>query len=115
MNERQSRFPIIAAVLLCTGAALCTATAFAGTRNVELRKPADPEGQVSVDAIAGSIAVAGWDRPEIEVTGTIGDRVERVDLTTSSDHATVRVVLPASSVWGGDTSANLVVHVPRKS
>jgi len=27
----------------------------------------------------------------------------------------VRVVLPAGSVWGGDTSADLVVHVPRKS
>jgi len=115
MNERQSRFPIIAAVLLCTGAALCTATAFAGTRNVELRKPADPEGQVSIDAVAGSVAVAGWDRPEIEVTGAIGDRVERVDLTSSGDHATVRVVLPTTSVFGGDTDVDLVVHIPRKS
>jgi DUF4097 and DUF4098 domain-containing protein YvlB len=115
MNRRNNHLPILAAALLGSAAALCAATALAGTRSVELRKPADPEGQVTVDAVAGSVAVAGWDRPEIEVTGTIGDRVERVDLSTSSDHATVRVVLPTASVWGGDTSVDLVVHVPRKS
>jgi len=115
MIKQAIRRPILIALVLCAGAALCAATAQAATRSVELRKPADPEGQVSVNVVAGSISVAGWDRPEIEVTGTIGDRVERVDLTASSDHATVQVVLPASSVWGGDTSVDLIIHVPRKS
>lgn len=115
MTKKTIRRPIMIALLLCTGAALCAATAQAATRSVDLRKPTDPEGQVSVDVVAGSISVAGWDRPEIEVTGTIGDRVERVDLTASSDHATVRVVLPPSSILGGDTSVDLTIHVPRKS
>ena len=47
---------------------------------------------VHIDAFAGS-----WDRAEVEVTGTIGERVERVDVNTSAGHTTVRVVLPQVS------------------
>ena len=110
MNKTQTRWLVLTAAAL-----LCATAAQAASRSVDMRKPADLEGQVEIDAVAGSVSVAGWDRPEIEVTGTIGDRVERVDLSTTNDHATVRVVLPAASVWGGDTSADLVVHSPRKS
>ncbi|MGA2708692.1 MAG: DUF4097 family beta strand repeat-containing protein [Steroidobacteraceae bacterium] len=110
MNKTQTRWLVLTAAAL-----LCATAAQAASRSVDMRKPADLEGQVEIDAVAGSVSVAGWDRPEIEVTGTIGDRVERVDLSTTNDHATVRVVLPAASVWGGDTSADLVVHIPRKS
>lgn len=102
-------------LVLMTTALLYASAGLAASRSVDMRKPADPEGQVEIDAVAGSVSVIGWDRPEIEVTGTIGDRVERVDLSTANDHATVRVVLPAASVWSGDTSADLVVHIPRKS
>jgi len=113
-NSKIRRFTLITAAWLCAAAAF-GAGAQAATRSVDLHKPADPEGQVEVDAIAGSIAVDGWERPEIAVTGTIGEHVERVDLNATGDHASIRVVLPASSIWGGDNSADLVIHVPRKS
>jgi hypothetical protein len=109
-------------VVLC-GAALGAAAAHAATpvaahaadRSVDLHKPADPEGQVELIDVSGHIEIVGWDRPEIAVSGTIGDRVERVDLSADGDHATVRVVLPALSLSGGSGAANLVVHVPQKS
>ena len=38
---------------------------------------AEPDGEVSVELIAGTIRVIGWDRSEVQVTGTVGDDVER--------------------------------------
>jgi len=102
-------------LIVCTGLQAFCATAWAGDRSVDLHKPADPEGQVEIVDVSGHIEVVGWDQAEIAVTGTIGERVERVDLNTNGDHATVRVVLPSLSFSGGSGAANLVVHVPRKS
>ena len=39
---------------------------------------------------------------EVAVTGLIGDRVERLELTASGNHTVVRVILPEGSHWGGD-------------
>jgi hypothetical protein len=80
-----------------------------------MQKPAELNGTVEVDNVAGRVEVTGWDRPEVEVTGTIGDRVDRVDLITSDKHTTVRVVLPQNSYSRGDDSAALMVHIPSKS
>jgi hypothetical protein len=95
-------------------ALLYGATAIAAGNQINITRTADPKGQVEVDNVSGSVEVIGWDRPEIDVSGTIGERVERVDLNVTGDHATVRVVLPTMS-WGGDGSANLVIHVPQRS
>lgn len=94
----------------------CRNAIAAEPRSVNMVKPADPDGSVEIDNVAGRVDVTGWDRAEVEVTGTIGDRVERVDVTTSAAHTTVRVVLPRDSGSSGkDAAAELIVHVPRKS
>jgi len=115
-NHNADRPLACAAVLVVVCAAqFLGAAAHAGERSVDLHKPADPEGQVEIIDVSGHIEVVGWDQPEIAVSGTIGDRVERVDLSSNGDHATVRVVLPALSLAGGSGAASLVVHVPQKS
>ena len=73
-------------------ALLYGATAFAAGNQINITRTADPKGQVEVDNVSGSVEVIGWDRPEIDVSGTIGERVERVDLNVTGDHATVRVL-----------------------
>jgi hypothetical protein len=100
---------------LAIAALLGAGSAFGDSRSVDLHQPADPRGQVEIVAISGHVEVVGWERPEIAVSGTIGDRVERVDLSAEGDHATVRVVLRPRAIMGGDGSAELVVHVPRES
>jgi hypothetical protein len=97
---------------LALAALLAAGPAFGDSRSVDLHQPADPRGQVEIVGVAGRVEVAGWERPEIAVTGTIGDRVERVDLSADGDHATVHVVLRPRAIMGGDGSVNLVVHVP---
>ncbi len=102
------------AVALLAVAGLYGGSAIAAEQHVQMSRSADPQGQVEIDNVSGSVEVIGWERAEIEVSGTIGERVERVDLTSSGDHATVHVVLPTMS-WSGDGSAHLVIHVPQRS
>jgi hypothetical protein len=75
--------------------------------------PADPAGTVEVVNVEGSIEISGWDQPSVEVSGNIGDKVERVDVTSSANHTTVRVVLPSGNSWDGDSSAHLKIRVPQ--
>lgn len=84
-------------------------------RNVSERKPASATGRVEIINVAGVVTVQGWDRAEVEVTGTLGDRVERLDFVTSGDTTTVRVVLPKGNSWGDASDASLTVHVPARS
>ena len=91
----------------------------AATRTVDEHRPADAAGQVEIQNIAGRVEVAGWDRPEVAVSGTLGADVERVDVAGAGSRTTVRVVTHeshgASFGWHGGGEAHLVVHVPARS
>ena len=89
--------------------------AWANHRPFNAQKPADPAGTVEVVNVEGSIEISGWDQPMVDVTGTIGEKVDRVDVTSSANHTTVRVVLPSGNTWNGDSSAQLKIRVPQKS
>jgi len=96
--------------LPCTFSSITPASA----RNVDQHQPADPAGTVEIVNVAGSIAVNGWDRPEVSVTGQVGSSVDRVELTSSDHHTLARVVLPhgIGLHFGGDGSAHLTIRVP---
>lgn len=96
------------------GLAAVAAAAIAGQpRNLHETRPLDASGSLEIINVAGSVDVQGWDQPQLEVSGTIGAQVDRVEINASADHASVRVVLPASVRMGGDGSADLTVHMPR--
>ncbi len=109
---RATWFAAWAAIAALAGLALPVQAA---TRNFSAQKPADPSGTVEIVNVAGGIEVTGWNQPTVDVSGTIGDRVERVDVTTSANRTTVRVVLPNGNSWHGDGEANLKIKVPQNS
>ncbi len=84
--------------------------------SVDEHRAANPQGEVEIDNVAGSIDVQGWDKPEVAVTGTIGKDVERVDVTGDNNRTSVRVVLPKGMHWNmNDGDAHLVIRVPTNS
>jgi DUF4097 and DUF4098 domain-containing protein YvlB len=97
----------LALVLLAAGPA-----ALAGTPISE-RKPADPTGQVEVSNTAGSVEVTGWARSEIEVTGELGDGVERLEFSQSGKLTRIKVIMPNRS--SRVESTDLTVKVPAGS
>ncbi len=102
----------VAAVVVLAGAAL---PAWAATRAFTAQKPADPAGTVEVVNVEGSIEIRGWDQPTVDVSGSVGEKVERVDVTSSANRTSIRVVLPTGNGWGRDSEAHLKIRVPQKS
>jgi hypothetical protein len=94
---------------------IITTSGHAATRSIEQHQPADPTGSVEIINVAGSVEVLGWDKSEVAVTGQIGERVERVDVTGADKHLTIKVVLPTGGHWSGDGEARLTIHVPQMS
>jgi DUF4097 and DUF4098 domain-containing protein YvlB len=103
--------PAIAAVL-CAGMAPWSVVRAA--KDVRLTASADPQGSVEIDAISGSVEVEGWDRSEVEVTGTPDDLAERVRMSSSGGKTTIHVE-PFSMHGGSSDDIHLIVHVPAKS
>ena len=59
----------LAAVL----ALLLTAPLAAADTPINRRTAADPTGLVEISNTAGHVTVTGWERNEVEVTGSLGD------------------------------------------
>ena len=83
-------------------------------RAIHERRPADPQGVVEIENVSGLIEINGWDRPEVEVTGTAGDKVERVDVSGTENRTSIHV-LARTGGWESNSEVHLVVNVPRKS
>ena len=84
-----------------------------GSRPVSGRRTMAPDGEVRVENVSGSIKVVAWDRSEVEVKGTVGEDVERLEFGGSDDYTTVKVVLPRRHGSFEDASADLTISVPR--
>jgi DUF4097 and DUF4098 domain-containing protein YvlB len=106
---RNSLSMIVAALLAAPWTLAEAATA------VRESRPADPQGVVDISNVSGSVEVSGWNKAEVEVTGSMGKDVDRVEVSSEGTHTSVSVILHSTHSWNSDGSANLVIHVPSKS
>ncbi|HEV2132386.1 MAG TPA: DUF4097 family beta strand repeat-containing protein, partial [Longimicrobiaceae bacterium] len=83
----------------------------AAQRAINERIPVSPTGEVEIHNLSGSVRVSGWNRNEVQVTGTLGQGVERLEIS-EGDPMRIRVVLPreARNVRGTD----LEIRVPAR-
>jgi hypothetical protein len=84
-------------------------------KTIQEHRAADPQGEVEIVNVAGSVEVDAWDRSEVEVGGTAGDNVERVDVSSAGNRTLIHVVSRSGHMWGSGGEAHLLVHVPAKS
>jgi DUF4097 and DUF4098 domain-containing protein YvlB len=103
--------PLIAAAL---GLSMAPWSVAHAEKDFKQTVSAAAQGSVEIIDIAGSVDIEGWDRPEIEITGTPGDLSERVRLSSSGDQTTIHV-MPYSMHGSSGEDIHLVVHVPAKS
>jgi DUF4097 and DUF4098 domain-containing protein YvlB len=76
----------ITAVLLM----LASFSAFAG-KPVEESWDLDSDAMVSIENIAGSIEIQGWDRDEARLTGELGNSVEELEVSASDSSLRINV------------------------
>lgn len=101
---------------LCVAGAMLAPLADAATRPVDERRAADPRGSVEIVNTSGLVTVTGWDRAEVAITGTLDEKIERLEFTTTGDRTVIRVGQRKDSGmrWqSGDAVLN--VSVPRQS
>lgn len=96
---------ILSLVLL---AWLAAASAAPAQERIERSIPTRATGSLEIVNPSGSVEVVGWDRNEIQVTGTVGRGTERVEINDRR----IRVVLPrnARNVRGTE----LRIRVPQR-
>lgn len=100
-------------IALVVVVAVLAASLAIAQQSVNERRAADPAGVVEIENVAGSVRVIGWERAEVEVTGTLGRGTERLEFSGGPGRTLVKVVLPknAKDVDGSD----LTVKVPAGS
>lgn len=103
--------PLLLIALLAAG------DAFAGTP-INQTRAVNADARIDVSNIKGSVSVAGWDKPEVAITGTLGDGAKRLAVEGGADHLTIKVQPPDKLgwfSWGADTrmgDTTLEIKVP---
>ncbi|HKT32547.1 MAG TPA: DUF4097 family beta strand repeat-containing protein [Gammaproteobacteria bacterium] len=105
----------VAAVCLFTVMMLVANSAYAypgrdGSINQTLS--AAPNATVRINNVAGSIKVLGWDKNQVQVTGTLSDGVT-LDFHNSGNGVEIRAVYPENS--HDNAEADLTIQVPAAS
>ena len=106
--------------LACAVLCVLAVNAHAGTPIQESR-PLAARGELTIDNLRGRIQVRAWDRDEVRIEGTLGEGVERLDITGDASDLAVRVRYPRRAggmgvFKGADRSepTELRLTVPRR-
>src|SRR5262245_20635684 len=58
---------------------------------IDQHRPASPDGAVDIENMAGSIRVTGWDKPEIAVSGRLGNRASGLQFSGGPNRTRIEV------------------------
>ena len=89
--NRHSVLKTVPLLLLC-------GTAFAGTP-IDQKRAVDADARIDVSNIKGAVTVTGWDRPEVQITGTLGDGAKALLVEGGGAHLTIKVQAPDKQGW----------------
>jgi len=78
-------------------------------RTVNESRPLSPTGRVDVSNVEGSVKVIGWSNAEVEITGTLGPDVEKLEIT--GDESVLRIEVKAPD-HEKRLETDLVLRVP---
>lgn len=57
-------------------------------------RPLDPDGRVEIENLKGRIEIRAWDRPEVKIEGSLGEGVEKLEITGDRNRLAIRVKYP---------------------
>ena len=73
---------------------------------------------VQIEHVNGSAKVIAWDKSEVKVTGTLGDRTENFIFEKDDNEVLIKVKVKNNhgwNNWGSDNGDDLEIFVPRQS
>ena len=100
---------MLAKLLLTTVAGAVAFPVLAGTP-INQTRPLEPRGRVEIENVKGRVEVVAWDRPEVKLTGTLGDGVEKLSVEGDARVLRIKVQYPTRS--RNAEPSDLVVQMP---
>lgn len=98
-----------APIWLTAAAVMAAAPALAADRKINENAPLDAGGSLVVSTVAGTLELRTWARNQVEVTGTVEEGVEKVEVVATG--GSVRVEVKVRKL-AHHAAAFLVVHAP---
>lgn len=80
-------------------------SAWAGTP-INQSRAVTADARIEVSNIKGAVTVSAWNKPEVAVSGTLGDGAKGLTIEGGGDHLTIKVEPPDKQSWfswGADT------------
>ncbi len=108
--------------LIILATLVATPAAFAASP-INQTRPLAVDGQVSIDNVQGRVTVRTWNRPEVRITGSLGEGVEKLVIEGDATDLRIEVRYPKSGGgwfgWGGGGKGPeptmLEISVPAKA
>jgi len=110
-DSRNSMEPTMLKVFAMAATLLACVPAWAEGSIINERRPLNADAQLVVKNLAGVIEVRGWDRAEIQLSGRLGDDVEKLDISGDADELRIEVRYPRK-MRGGVDDTDLHLRVP---
>ena len=104
---------LLTARLAACVAFICGCDFGVAAETIQRSVPADARGAVEIVNVAGEVRVQGWDRNEVQVSGALGEGVDKLDLHSGERRTSINVVSLPGARSAGPT--HLVVRVPHDS
>ncbi|GGA68037.1 hypothetical protein GCM10011521_02710 [Arenimonas soli] len=103
--------------LTCLAVSLLWALPALAATPIDQTRPLAADGSLRIENIKGQVLVQTWDRPEVHVTGSLGDGVEKLEIGPGGDSLSIKVKYPNSGGgWfgGGNRSepSRIEVRMP---
>jgi DUF4097 and DUF4098 domain-containing protein YvlB len=70
---------------------LLASSALAGTRTIDVSRPANPDVSVDIELIAGDVRIVAWNRDEVRVQGTVNDSYEEFEMRGEGSDISIEV------------------------
>lgn len=100
---------MLAKLLLTTLAGVVVLPVSAGTP-INQTRPLDARGRVEIENVKGRVEVVAWDRPEVKLTGMLGDGVEKLSVDGDARVLRIKVQYPTRS--RNAEPSDLIVQMP---
>ncbi len=109
MTTKHHHAAIAAVVLTATLAA----AAAAQERAINETRAVAAKARISIENLAGLIDVSGWDRNEVQITGTLDEKAEKLEIEGGGSALSIEVRYPRQRNLNIKDGSRLTIKVPR--
>lgn len=95
--------------------AFAVATAAAASQQVSESHPVAAGARVEIECLAGTLTIEGWGGSEVEITGTLGDGVEGLDVESGKNRLSIEVDYDEDYHGRQQVATDLTLRVPAGS